>query len=82
MALAMVAAFPMSLPSSHEFEPSAEVVMMDARAPGDAEVVVVMPSAAFTGGTTNSGNNVTQTVAMMLVGSLLISIGSVVRRVV
>jgi hypothetical protein len=82
IALLGAAAFPMTEPLSHEYAPPAEVVMMDARASSDAEVVGEMPSATFTGGTTRRDGDVTQTAAMMLVGTLLIAVGSVVRRVV
>jgi len=81
-ALALAVAFPMTWPSSREYAPSAEVVMMDARVAGDTDTAVAIPSATFTAGTMGTDDDATQTAAMMIVGTFLIAVGSMVRRVV
>ena len=82
-ALVIAAAFPMMLPS-REHAASAEVVMMEPASTmivADSASAATIPSATFTGDTAGDESDVAQTAAMMLVGTLLIGIGSVVRRV-
>lgn len=81
-ALVIAAAFPMMLPS-REHAASAEVVMENTNAMivADSAAPATIPSATFTGEPAEDESDVAQTVAMMLVGTLLIGIGSVVRRV-
>lgn len=56
--------------------------MMDARVAGDTDTAVAIPSATFTAGTMGTDDDATQTAAMMIVGTFLIAVGSMVRRVV
>ncbi len=73
----------MTLPS-REHAASAEVVTVEtanAMIVADSAAAATIPSAEFTGDTAGEESDVAQTAAMMLVGTLLIGIGSVVRRV-
>jgi hypothetical protein len=82
-ALAIAAVFPMTLPS-REHAASAEVATMETRNAmivADTAAVATIPSATFTGDPEADESDIAQTAAMMLVGTLLIGIGSVVRRV-
>ena len=81
-ALVIAAAFPMMLPS-REHAASAEVMMetTNTMIVADSAASATIPDATFTGDTAGDESDVAQTAAMMLVGTLLIGIGSVVRRV-
>jgi hypothetical protein len=82
-ALVIAAAVPMTLPS-RQHAASAEVVTVENRNAmivADTAAVVTIPSATFTRETEGDESDIAQTAAMMLVGTLLIGIGAVVRRV-
>ena len=83
-ALVIAAAFPMTFPS-REHAASAEVVMVEnanAMIVADRSAAATIPSATFTGDPAGDESDIAaETAAMMLVGTLLIGIGSVVRRV-
>ena len=82
-ALVIAAALPMTLPS-RQHAASAEVVTMEttnAMILADRAGAATVTNATLTGDTAGDESDVAQTAAMMLVGTLLIGIGSVVRRV-
>jgi hypothetical protein len=82
-AIVIAAAFPMTLPS-RQHAASAEVVMREtpnAMIVTDRAASATIPTAALTSDPAADESDVAQTAAMMLVGTLLIGIGSVVRRV-